>query len=120
LKGFEVEGVDFVDLGIFNANVPEQLVEDGLVTVSGWCLGIVVGGAGSTGSDSTVHQPVHSSVVWAWLSSRLSRSDACVDADDSERSRAMAVMLLALSLSRNKTRGSGDRQKCRKYLSKYV
>jgi hypothetical protein len=51
-----------------------------------------------------VHQPVHSSVVWTWLSSRLSRSaDARVDDDDSDWSRAMAVKLLTLSLSNPET-----------------
>jgi hypothetical protein len=30
-EGFHVKGINFMDLGIVNTNVPEQLVEDGLV-----------------------------------------------------------------------------------------
>src|SRR5438477_6409822 len=58
-----------MDLCSRHANVPEKLVEDCL---SQQCRGKVVWV--DTGSDSTVHQPLHSSLSSVWLTRRLSLS----------------------------------------------
>lgn len=51
---FQIKTVYFVDLGLRHPNIPEKLIEYGLiVNVNAECL--------TTGSDSTVHHPAHSS-----------------------------------------------------------